>query len=119
MDSLELAIKKRAEKAKAALSNQVTKDDKYSGVCWCWNPLSEKYVSTEDSYITARLSREPLFKSKESAKKYRSAKTDLFSFISFKVQKDIEESLKRMDEYVPEKFMDDWRKSCWYEKDWF
>ena len=47
MDSLELAIKERAEKAKAALSNQVTKDDKYSGVCWCWNPLLEQYVSTE------------------------------------------------------------------------
>lgn len=119
MDDLENAIKKCADKANTSLLNQVTKEDKYAGVCWYWDSLSEQYISTEDSYITARLCHEPLFKSKESARKYRSSKTELFRLISIKVQKDIERSLNNMESYIPENFLDNWRKKYWYEKEWY
>lgn len=117
MTNLEKCIIEQADKLKTALKEQVKKDEDYSGVCWYWNPIEERYISTEHSYLTHRFCNEPLFKSKESARKFRSVRMELHRLISIEIQENIEHSLSDLEKNIGCKFVDDWRNFCWYSKE--
>ena len=118
INSLDEAIKEQSEKLKWALSKQIKKDDKYTGVAWCWSSDLEKYISSKESYIICKVSREPLFKTKDDARKYRSARRELNRLISIKIQKEIEQSLIDTEKIVDTSFVDYWRNRHWYGREW-
>lgn len=118
MTELEKAIHEQSEKLNIASCAIVTEDDQYSGTCWFWSKTNERFMSTEESYLSARLRKEPYFKSKESAKKYKSAKSELFRLISIQMDKCIEDSLRNIEDIASEKYVDEWRKENWHEKEW-
>ena len=118
MSYLEEPIKEQSEILKFALSMKIKKDDKYTGIAWCWSPDLEKYISSEESYIICKCSHEPLFKTKNDAKKYRSARRELNRLISIKIQKGIEQSLIHTENFVDTSFVDYWRNKHWYGREW-
>lgn len=117
MDSLDEAIKEQSDKLKWALSKQIKKDDKYTGVAWYWSSDLEKYVSSKESYIICKVSHEPLFKTKDDARKYRSARRELNRLISIKIQKEIEQTLINTKKFVDTSFIDYWRNRHWYGRE--